>query len=198
MDNKCPECKRRFSGDLRFCPYCRAEAAAPRTSAWRHEDSTLIRHDDPDEDDVRVCHRQNAFVLLCCAILLLPPYLLFVQDVYDQLVHGDWDWFLMVSFAYVTSIALMVFWAISLAWDGEGVLVQVTAAFLVIVTMSFVFPPMLLFAGILFSGVLGIASSGERSFRDMDPSYLPVLSGIALAVVICAYLWLLNSPMSIP
>jgi hypothetical protein len=195
MRNRCPTCKRDFSSDLKFCPNCHSPAKPERTSKWRYDEPGLIRHTTPDEDAARVCMRQNAYVLFCCVVLLVPPIWVGIDSVRMMIMDGQFDHFSLTVVVYAAIVVPLILYGLIQAWKGERPAYQITAAALIWMNTSFIQPIVFLVSGLAFSLVLGIAASKTNSFTNPDPSYLVVLSGIALMDIILAYLWLLTSPM---
>jgi hypothetical protein len=195
MRNRCPTCRRDFSSDLRFCPNCHTPARPPRTSKWRYDEPGLIRHTTPDEDAARECMRQNAYVLFCCVILMVPPIWIGLDMFRMEIVDGEFGWLSLATFAYASLVVVLILYGLVQAWKAERPGFQIVAAALIWVNASLVSPIVFLLSCLVFSLVLGVAASKTGSFTNPDPTYLVVLSGIALMDIIMAYLWLLASPM---
>ena len=195
MKNRCPTCKRSFSSDLRFCPNCHTPARPPRTTRWRYDEPGLIRHTTPDEDAAQECMRQNAYVLFCCVILLVPPIWIGLDSIRSLIVYGQFNLVALALTAYASVVILFILYGLVQAWKAERPGYQIIAAALIWINVSLVSPIVFLVSGLVFSFVLGIAASKTGSFSNPDPSYLVVLSGIALMDILLAYMWMLASPM---
>lgn len=195
MDNVCRECGRKFLSDLRFCPHCGGTARPPRTKEWHYRSTGMIAHSDPiREDEVRV-QRQNAWTLLCCGILLIPVWLVFLDGIGQYVREGDYLNGEVLSFYFLSGTVILVGVGVISAFEAVRPSVQVVAVGLVvIIATSWSTTAMMVLLTVYFLVVVRWAVGGGRSSR-MDPTYLPVMSGIGILSLILMYLWLLDSPM---
>jgi hypothetical protein len=196
MENVCQDCHKRFKSDLKFCPYCGGEASPPRTVSWNYDAPGMIAHDKPTKEEHRKASRENAFVLLCCGILLVPMWLYGLFLVLEELSFDSQSTILILAFLYGTVILVLVFVAASYAFTARREGVQVVAAVLVIFHMSFWSPPVFLGLGLLSALVLGMGAKGRGRFFPTDPNYMTVLSGIAVLSIVMAYWVFFNSTLS--
>ncbi len=195
MDNVCRDCGRKFLSDLKFCPHCGGSAKPPKTQDWHYRSTGMITHSDPShEDEIRV-HRQNAWTLLCCGILLIPVWVMFLDGIGQYIRDRDlWDG-QMLLFYYLTGVVIVVGIGVICAFGAVRPGLQAVAPGLVLIVSTFWSMTVLVVLLLLyFLVVLRWVVGGGRSSR-MDPTYLPVMSGIGIVGLILMYLWLLNSPM---
>lgn len=196
MENTCPRCRRTFHGDLAFCPYCRTEARPPKTRHWHYEAPGTIAHTDPVRDgEVRV-YRQNGWTLLCCGILGIPAWLFLALELTDELRYGPVEGETLVFFLLGTALVVLVFMAAALAFQARRPGVQVMAALLVVIGSSLWHPFAIFVMMALFLLALGLWAMGGDRYSHPDPSYLTVLTGIAILGEVMAYLFMFNTRMS--
>ena len=196
MDNVCRDCGRRFLSDLRFCPHCGGDAIPPRTRAWHYRAPGMIAHTDPLEERVIKAYKQNGWVMLCLGILLIPLWLLGLDLLVDELRSGDLDPSYVVIIVAASVVLALVFVAASLAFQARRPGTQVVAAFLVVVTMNAWY---LLAWGImvgLFVLLVALWARGGGSRTSPDPTYLPLMSGLAVLTVLSVFMW--PSTMALP
>lgn len=196
MDNVCRECGRKFHSDLRFCPRCGGGAKPQRVSDWHYRPGRGMAHEDPVREDEFRVHRQNAWMLLSCAILLLPVWLIFIGDVVSNIGRGAYLENDNLFFIFTTSVLIVIGAAMASAFQAKRAGLQVLAPGLIIVHAEFWSETIWIVLMVLyFLGLLRWAAGEGRSAR-MDPTYLPVITGIGMLSLILMYLWLMGSEMT--
>lgn len=195
MDNVCRDCGRKFLSDLRFCPHCGGTAKPLKTRDWHYRSQGMMAHAAPaHEDEVKV-QRQNAWTLLCCGILLIPVWVMMLDGLGQYISDGDLWKGEMLAFYFLTGVIVAVGLGVISAFGAVRYGLQAVAVGLVvIVATSWSLTTMAVLLLLYFLVVIRWVVGGGRSSR-MDPTYLPVLSGIGILSVILLYLWLLQSPM---
>jgi RNA polymerase subunit RPABC4/transcription elongation factor Spt4 len=195
MDNVCRDCGRKFHSDLKYCPRCGGGAMPPRTKSWHYSAPGIIAHSDPDEELVEKAYRQNGWIQLCMGILLLPAWLFGLDLMMEDLSSGEPYPLLILLFVVGTALLVLVFLAASSAFQARRPGIQVMSALLVTVISSAWSP----YALIAFIGMFLVAmvfwSNGGSSRHPTNPSYLLVMSGLAILSAVMAYLWFLSAPM---
>jgi hypothetical protein len=197
MDNVCRDCGKRFHSDLRYCPRCGGDAIPPRIKDWHYRAPGIIAHTDPDEELVEKAYRQNGWILLCMGILLIPVWLLGLDLMIDDLSLGDMDPSLVLLFIAGTIIVTLVFLGAMSAFQARRPALQIMSALLVLVISS----AWSLYALVIFIGFFLIAlmmwASRGRSRHTSNPSFLSVMSGLAIISGLVAYLWGFRSTMGL-
>ncbi len=198
MENVCRECGRKFLSDLRFCPHCGGDAVPPKTKAWHYRAPGMIAHTNPIEEQETLAYKQNGWVLLCLGILLVPMWLLGLDLLMDDLTSGVPYKPFIVIFVAASVVLALVFLAASFAFQARRPGTQVMAALLIVVTLN-AWNPLVwgLMVG-LFIVFLRLWATGGGSRSPSDPTYLPVMSGLAILSVILVFTWTLGSTMGMP
>ena len=195
MDNVCRECGRKFHSDLRFCPRCGGGAKPQRVRDWHYRPGKGMAHEDPVQEDEYKVHRQNAWMLLSCGILLLPVWLLTVDEVIWNVNRGEYLDNDNLYFLLTTSVLILVGAGMSSAFQAKRSGLQVVAPGLVIVHAALWSVTIMIVLLIVYFLVMLRWAAGEGRSARMDPTYLPVITGIGMLSLILMYLWLLGSPM---
>lgn len=198
MENVCRDCGRKFLSDLRFCPHCGGDAVPPKTKAWHYRAPGIIAHTDPIEEQETLAYKQNGWVLLCLGILLVPMWLLGLDLLMDELTSGEPYLPFIIIFVAASVLLALVFLAVSFAFQARRPGTQVMAALLIVVTVNA--GNLLVWAVMvgLFIVFLMLWARGGVSRSPSDPTYLPVMSGLAILSVILAFTWTLGSTMGMP
>jgi hypothetical protein len=196
MDNVCRDCGRKFLSDLRFCPHCGGDAMPPATKSWHYQATGLIAHSDPETEEEVRAYRQNGWILLCLGILLIPVWLMGLDILLDELSYEEgpdpfWILVVILQTVLLTLIFIASFFAFSARRPGT----QVMAALFIVVIVNAWHP--IAWALMVGAMVLLIAlwGKGRGSRSPSDPTYLPLISGLAILSVILAILALFTAPM---
>jgi hypothetical protein len=197
LRNTCSECGREFSSDLRFCPRCKSPAKRANGHIYKYGAPTMVRETTVDKDAEKKCYRQNGYVLLCCFILLTLPIYMAVDGILDWFSEKGFDWYVVLLAVYGVAVVLLVFYGLVKAWMLESPGAQILAAILIWVHTTFVHTLVFILSGFVIALIWGIAASKTGSFMRPDPSYLVVLSGIALMDILWMYTWLYGSTMGL-
>jgi len=194
MENVCRDCGRRFLSDLRFCPHCGGDAKPPRTKDWHYRPDGMVAHWEPTHDDVIQVYKQNAWVLLCCGILLIPLWLEGISQLDWHIQQGDYLDIDMLFFYFSTTLLVMIGAAMSSAFSAKRPTLQVMVPGLVVVHTTFwSSTAMFILLAVYLLVVILWAVGGGRSSR-MNPSYLPVATVLGILSLLMTYIWLLYIP----
>jgi hypothetical protein len=194
MDNVCRDCGRKFHSDLTFCPKCGGGARPARTRDWHYRHDGVMAHQRPvHEDEVRT-YRQNAWILLSCAILLLPLWLMHLDGLNYHL--GRWDLLDvdMLFFYLATSVLLLLGAAMVSAWQAKRPGLQVLVPGILVVHTTFWSQTALVLLLLIYFLVVILWGIGAGRSSRMDPTYLPVVSGVGMLSLVLTYLWILVAP----
>ena len=182
--------------DLRFCPHCGGDPVPPRTRAWHYRAPGIIAHADPVKEEEERAYRQNGWVLLCPGILLIPPWLLGVDILMDELTcDGGPDPLFVGAFVTASAVLALVFVSSILAFQARRPGTQVMAALFVVVILNAWHIVAWVFTVGLFSLLVALWARGGTSRSRSDPAYLPLMSGLAVLSFVMCLLFLLTAPM---
>ena len=158
----------------------------------------MIAHSNPIEEQETMAYKQNGWVLLCLGILLVPMWLLGLDLLMGDLTFGEPHILYIVIFVAASVLLALVFLAVSFAFQARRPGIQVMAALLIVVTVNV--GNLLVWAVMvgLFIIFLTLWAKGGGSRSPSDPTYLPVMSGLAILSVILAFTWTLGSTMGMP
>jgi hypothetical protein len=198
MDNVCRDCGRKFLSDLRYCPRCGGDAIPPRTRSWHYRETGLIAHTDPLEEQEHKAYKQNGWVMLCLGILLIPFWLSGLDTIMDEMAFDGPDPYHIALFIIATALLAFVFVAVIFAFQSRRPGSQVMAALFIVITVNvwhFLAWSLMIGFFVLF---LMLWARGGVSRSPSDPTYLPVMSGIAVLSVILAIMSFMTSTMVIP
>lgn len=191
MYNRCMKCRKKFNPDLRYCPHCGGEAAAPKTSLWNYEDKTVISHKEPINEYERKAYRQNGFLLLVAIILIIPVMFIGIEE-FIGLDMEDMEPSLLVAFTYVIVAFVLIAYGTYCAFASKHPSAQVLAANLIWINTIFLNPVAFAFFGLAFCLIWIIGSSKSGSWARPDASYLGLMTVLGIIAIIWAYLWLFN------
>jgi hypothetical protein len=197
MDNVCSDCGRKFLSDLRFCPQCGGDAIPPRTEAWHYQASWMIAFSDPVEEKEIKAFKQNGWVLLCLGILLIPIWLLGLDFIMSDLMYGDFSLLEVILFVVASGVLAMVFISVSFAFKAQRPGTQVITVLFIVVTLN-AWNPLAwgLMVGLFIILVMLWAWSGGSRIKS-DPTYLPLMSSLAIFSIVSILLWGTSSTMGI-
>jgi len=198
MDNVCRECGRKFLSDLRFCPHCGGDAVPPRTRAWHYRFPGMIAHGDPMKEAEVHSFRQNGWVLLCLGILLIPVWLFGLDLLMDELSYEEGpDPHYVMIFIIETVLLSLIFVSSSFAFQARRPGTQVMTALFIVVIINAWHPIAWVVMVGLFVIIVALWAKGGGSRAPSDPTYLPLMSGLAVLSVILAVLWIFSIPLSV-
>ena len=195
MDNVCRDCGRRFLSDLRFCPHCGGDAMPPKTESWHYRAPGMIAHTDPVEEAEIHAYKQNGWTLVCLGILLIPVWLLFLDILMDELRSEGLYWSTILVFILGSALLALIFVGASFAFQARRPGTQVMAALSIVVSINAWHPVAWVVMVGAFFIVLALWAKGGTFRSPSDPTYLPLLTGIAILSVVLAFLMFLNAPM---
>lgn len=198
MDNVCRACGRKFLSDLKFCPHCGGEAMPPRTKSWHYRAPGMIAHTDPIEEKEERAYRQNGWVMLCLGILLIPMWLLGLDEFMDELKSSSPYLLYILLFVVATVVLALVFMGAVFAFQARRPWFQILPAFLIVVILNGWNISVWIVTFTIFVILLVLWAKGGGSKYRSDPTFLPLMSGLALFSVLQVFLWGMSSTMGLP
>ncbi|NOQ54553.1 MAG: hypothetical protein GQ558_08115 [Thermoplasmata archaeon] len=187
----CSECRRKFNPDLRYCPYCGGAAKVPGTKGWNYGERELIRSSDPVEDEHRKAYRQNGFMLLVAIILIIPAYLIGIEQVVNMDLQNLW----MSELAFIVYVFIafvLIAYGTYCAFASKRPGAQILAAILLWVNPGLLHPIAFVIFAFMFCFIWVLGGSKSGSWRRPDATYLGLMTGVGIIAVIWGYIWFFN------